>query len=57
MLTARLILDRLDKEGRLLERREQAARSFVKQFIELLYVAHYQTAYGAPYTMTDIRGG
>ncbi|GAI79993.1 unnamed protein product, partial [marine sediment metagenome] len=45
-----------DKEYRLLERREQPARSFVKQFIELLYVAHYQTAYGTPYSMTDVRG-
>ncbi len=56
MLTAKLILDRLDKEGRLLERREQPARSFVKQFIELLYVAHYQFAKATPYSMTDIRG-
>lgn len=56
MLRAKLIVERLDKEGRLLERREQSARSFVKQFIELLYIAHYQTTYGAPYSMTDIRG-
>ncbi len=56
MLTAKLIVDRFDKDYRLLERREQPARSFVKQFIELLYIAHYQTAYEAPYTMTDIRG-
>jgi len=56
MLTTKLVLDRLDKEGRLLERREQTAKCFVKQFIELLYVAHYQTSYGTPYAMTDVRG-
>ncbi|GAJ04003.1 unnamed protein product, partial [marine sediment metagenome] len=56
MLTAKLILDRLDKEGRLLERREQPSRSFTKQFLQLLYVAHYQIQSGAPYSMTDIRG-
>jgi len=56
MLTAKLILERLDKDGRLLERREQRSRSFTKGFLELLYVAHAQILVGAPYTMTDITG-
>jgi len=52
MLTMKLILDRLDREGKLLERREQPAKSFTKSFIELLYVTHAQTTHA----MTDIRG-
>ena len=40
----------------MLERREQKSRSFVLQFIELLYVAHAQIAAGAPFAMTDIGG-
>ncbi|MBA7700467.1 hypothetical protein ES703_109181 [subsurface metagenome] len=56
MLTVKLILERLDKEGRLLERREQRSRSFAKGFLELLYIAHAQISYTARYTMTDIDG-
>ncbi|MBA7645512.1 hypothetical protein ES703_53270 [subsurface metagenome] len=56
MLTAKLILERLDKEGRLLERREQQSRSFTKGFLELLYMAHVHIADSSPYTMTDIDG-
>jgi len=52
MLTAKLILERLSREGKLLERREQPAKSFVKGFIELLYITHSKIAY----TMTDITG-
>ncbi|MBA7677972.1 hypothetical protein ES703_86239 [subsurface metagenome] len=54
MLTAKLILERFSKDGRLLERREQPSRSFLFQFIELLYVAHAQILSGAPYSMQDI---
>jgi len=54
MLTAKLILERFSKDGRLLERREQPSRSFLIQFIELLYVAHAQITPGAPYSMQDI---
>lgn len=56
MLTAKLILERFSKDGRLLERREQPSRSFLVQFIELLYVASAQIQDGAPYIMTDIDG-
>ncbi len=56
MLTAKLILERFDKEGRLLERREQPSRSFVQNFINLLYCAHAQVSSGSPYPMTDIDG-
>lgn len=56
MLTVKLILERLDKEGRLLERREQLSKSFVQNFISLLYIAHAQIQSGAPYSMTDIDG-
>jgi hypothetical protein len=49
-----LVLERLDKDYRLLERREIPSKSFVKGFINLLYVAHAQIASGAPYSMPDI---
>ncbi|MBA7627651.1 hypothetical protein ES703_35118 [subsurface metagenome] len=42
MLTAKLILERLDKEGRLLERRERLSRSFTVQLIDFLYLKHAQ---------------
>jgi len=54
MLTARLILEMLDKDYRLLERREQPSKSFLKNFLSLLYCAHAQIFDAAPYTMTDI---
>jgi len=57
MLTAKLILERFDKDHRLLERREQPSRSFVKNFISLLYCAHAQILSAAPFAMTDITGG
>lgn len=56
MLTAKLILERLDKEGNLLERRGQKSKSFTKNFLALLYVAHAQILESAPYSITDITG-
>lgn len=53
-MKAILILDRLDKELNLLERRKLPSRSFVAGFIRLLYVAHAQIVDGAPYSMPDI---
>lgn len=54
MLTAKLILERLDKDYRLLERREQPSKSFLLNFISLLYVAHAQIAEATPYIINDI---
>jgi len=56
MFTAKLILERIDREGNLAERREQQSRSFLKGFIELLYVAHAQIADATPYPMEEIGG-
>jgi hypothetical protein len=42
MLTAKLILERFSKEGRLLERREKPVRSFVLQLMDFLYLKHTQ---------------
>lgn len=42
MLRTKLILERLDKEGRVLERREQRSKSFVLQLMDLLYCRHTQ---------------
>lgn len=42
MLTAKLILERLSKEGQLLERREKLSRSFVLQLMDFLYLKHAQ---------------
>ena len=52
MLTARLVLERLNKERKILDGREQVSKSFVKQLFGLLYVAHSNAVYG----MTDING-
>ena len=56
MLTANLILERLSREKRLLERQEQPSRSFVKGFLGLLYVGHAHLGSGSPYSQKDIRG-
>jgi len=54
MLTTKLTLERFDKDGRLLEKREQPSRSFLLQFIQLLYCAHAMITDLAPEVMTDI---
>lgn len=54
MFRTKLILEKFDKDHRLLLKREKWSRSFLLQFIELLYVAHAQVASGAPYSMSDI---
>ena len=56
MLTATLRLDRLDRDFRLLERREQPCRSFLKGFLEALYVCHAQLGKAAPYVITNVDG-
>jgi hypothetical protein len=56
MLTAKLILERFDKDHQLLERRELPSRSFTLGFVQLLYVAHTQLVYTSPYSMTNIDG-
>lgn len=43
MLTTKLVLERLDKEARLIERREQQSRSFLIQFFKLLQLFHDYT--------------
>ena len=54
MLTATLRLDRLDRDFRLLERREQPCRSFLKGFLEALYVSHAQLLKAAPYVIPNV---
>jgi hypothetical protein len=54
MMKTKLILERFDKDHRLLEKREQPSRSWVLGFFKLLYVAHAQIQSGAPYSMNDI---
>jgi len=56
MITTKLMLERLDRERRIVERRGQVSKSFVKQFFGLLYTAHANIPYGSPYSMTDILG-
>ena len=53
MLTAKLILERLDKNYHLLEKMEQPSRSFVKNFIGMLYLPHAYVVSGSPYAMVD----
>ncbi len=54
MLKMKLCLDRLNKNGRLLEHREQWSRSFTLGFIELLYAAHLQPTVAVPSTSVDV---
>jgi len=56
MLTAKLKLERFDKELGLLERIERPCRSFTLGFIQFLYMGHVQILSGAPYSMDDITG-
>jgi len=56
MLTVKLVLEKLDKEGKPLQRREQPCRSFVRNFMALLYVAHAQVPSSNPHNMTDVGG-
>lgn len=44
------------RNGRLVEQRRQRGRSFVIGMMQLLYLAHAQIQYSAPYTLTDILG-
>jgi hypothetical protein len=56
MLRMRLCLERMDKDFRLLERREQASRSFTRGLIELLYAAHLQPSFAVPSLSVDLDG-
>jgi hypothetical protein len=47
---------RRHREGRLLEERKFPSRSWLVGMMELLYLAHAQIQYTAPYTLTDILG-
>lgn len=51
-----MITIRRQKEGRLLEERRFLSRSWLVGMMELLYLAHAQIQYTAPYTLTDILG-
>jgi len=51
MLTAKLVLERLNERGKLLERREQQSRSFTRGLIDLLYTMHSQVPVAGPYTI------
>lgn len=54
MLTAKLILERLDRDYKVLERREQPSMSFVENLLSLLYCAHARILAADPYSITDI---
>ena len=54
MLTAKLKLERFDKDHRLLEMIERPSRSFTLGLIQFLYLMHAQIQNGAPYAMDDI---
>lgn len=52
MLKAEVTLEVLDKEGKVVKRHRQPARSFVRQFIQLSYVLHSYLSY----SVTDVDG-
>ena len=51
-----IITIRRHREGKLLEERKFRSRSWVLGMMELLYLAHAQILYSAPYALTDILG-
>ena len=53
-MKATLVIERLDKDSRVLERRELPSHSFVKGFIGLLYLMHGKVLAASPYAMPDI---
>ena len=55
-MKATLILERLGKDGALLERKEQQSRSFVKQFIDLLYIQVSGILVAAPFDSYNVDG-
>lgn len=46
-MKTKLTLERLDRNRRLLERREQLSRSFTLEFLKVLYVQHAQATYNS----------
>jgi hypothetical protein len=54
MFRMKLILERFDRDMRLLGKKEQWSRSFVAGFIRLLYIEHAQVTFASPYSMPDI---
>jgi hypothetical protein len=54
MLKMKLVIDRLDKNGRLLEHREQPSRSFTRGLLELLYIGALQPTSAVPATSVDV---
>lgn len=55
MLTAKLILERLDKDHHLVQRQEQPSRSFLLQFIQTLYLPFVAIEDGL-YSINDYSG-
>ncbi len=56
MLKADIILERFSEKGRRLEHRKQRSRSWTRNFLGMLYVAHAHLAGGEPYSQPDIYG-
>ena len=56
MLKAEIILERYNGDGRRLELRKQRSRSWTRNFLGMLYVAHAHLAGGEPYSQPDIYG-
>lgn len=56
MLTADIILERFNNKGRRMQRRRQPSRSWTRNFLGMLYVAHAHLAGGEPYSQLDIYG-
>jgi len=54
MLRTKLVLERFSEHGGLVERKIQPGRSFLKGFIELLYVQHAEIPYSGPWWMRNI---
>jgi hypothetical protein len=53
-MKTKLILERFDRNHRLLEKIERPSRSFTYNFIGLLYIPHSEIIYTSPLSLTDI---
>jgi hypothetical protein len=52
-----LTLTKINKQDRIIETRKQPVRSFTRNLMELLYIAHARIQSAAPRTIYDITGG
>jgi len=56
MIKTKLITELFDRDMRLMDRREQWARSWLRHFFDLMYVSQSQRLFADPYDINDVVG-